>query len=209
MAMVEVKRAGQIEMVPAGLILTGGTADLPGITDLAEELTELPARVGQTGETYGLVDQISGAAFATGLGAFAEQGEHGRFGLHAPGPTSLRADTDALLEALARNGVEHVYCLHPTFQWNLRFYSGERVTARWFDPSDRLPELPRAVDRALRDGKKVAIVGWARQIEWLQQRLERAGIPPVELRRAGHRLFWISDPSPALIRAAGFRASPS
>lgn len=69
MAMVEVKRAGQVEMVPAGLVLTGGTADLPGITDLAEELTGLPARVGQTGEAYGLVDQISGAAFATGLGA--------------------------------------------------------------------------------------------------------------------------------------------
>ena len=69
MAMVEVKRAGQVEMVPAGLVLTGGTADLPGIMDLAEELTGLPARVGQTGEAYGLVEQISGAAFATGLGA--------------------------------------------------------------------------------------------------------------------------------------------
>ena len=69
MAMVEVNRAGQVEMVPAGLVLTGGTADLPGIMDLAEELTGLPARVGQTGEAYGLVDQISGAAFATGLAA--------------------------------------------------------------------------------------------------------------------------------------------
>ncbi len=156
---------------------------------------------------------VAGAAAVllgtTGLGALVEQGQHGRFGQHAPGPTSLRADTDALLEALARNGVEHVYCLHPTFQWNLVFYSDERVTARWLDPVDRLPELPRAVDRALRGGEKVAIVGWARQIDWLQQRLERAGITGVELRRAGHRFFWISDPSPALIRAAGVRASPS
>jgi hypothetical protein len=154
---------------------------------------------------------VAGAAAlllgTTGVGALFEQGERGRFKQHAPGPTSLRADTDALLEALASNGVKHVYCLHPTFQWNLRFYSGEQVTVRWLDPGDRLPELPRAVDRALRDGKKVAIVGWARQIEWLQQRLARAGIPAVELHRAGHRLFWISDPSPALIRAAGFRSS--
>ena len=69
MGMVEVKRAGQIEMVPAGLILTGGTAELPGITELAEELTGLPARLGQTDEAYGLVDQVSSAAFASGLGA--------------------------------------------------------------------------------------------------------------------------------------------
>ena len=156
---------------------------------------------------------VAGAAAlllgTTGLGAILEQGERGRFGLHAPGPTSLRADTDALLATLASNGVKHVYCLHPTFQWNLAFYSGERVTARWLDPVDRLPELPRSVDRALRDGKNVAIVGWSRQIGWLRQRLERAGITEVELRRAGHRLFWIPDPSPALIRAAGFRSSAS
>ena len=98
---------------------------------------------------------------------------------------------------------------HPTFQWNLVFYSGERVAARWLDPVDRLPELPRDVDRALREGKKVAIVGWTRQIGWLERRLERAGITGVVLRRAGYRYFWISDPSAALIRAAGFRASPS
>ncbi len=68
MALVELKRAGQIERISAGLVLTGGTAELPGITTLAEELTGLPARIGRVDEVYGLVDQVSGPAYATTLG---------------------------------------------------------------------------------------------------------------------------------------------
>jgi cell division protein FtsA len=69
MALLEVKRAGQADAISAGIIVTGGTADLPGITRLIEELTTLPARVGAVDEVYGLVDQISTPGFASTLGA--------------------------------------------------------------------------------------------------------------------------------------------
>ena len=68
MAMVAAKRAGHADVIPAGLVLTGGTAQLPGITALAERVTGLPARVGQVTEIYGLVDNVSGPAYATSLG---------------------------------------------------------------------------------------------------------------------------------------------
>lgn len=83
MALVEVKRSGQADMISAGLILTGGTAELPGITQLAESLTHLPTRVGVADEAYGLVDQVSSAAFATTLGALRWTTD----GLDAGGPS--------------------------------------------------------------------------------------------------------------------------
>ncbi len=68
MVMVEVKRAGYQDSISAGLVLTGGSAELPGITAAAEEVTGLPARVGGTGEIYGLVENVNGPAYATTLG---------------------------------------------------------------------------------------------------------------------------------------------
>ncbi len=68
LALGEVKRAGHAELISAGLVLSGGTASLPGITALAEALTGLPARVGTVEGTYGLTDQVSGPAYAGVLG---------------------------------------------------------------------------------------------------------------------------------------------
>ncbi len=67
MVMVEVRRAGHVDTISAGLVLTGGTAELPGMTTLAEQMTGLPTRVGSVGEMYGLVDQVSSPAYATTL----------------------------------------------------------------------------------------------------------------------------------------------
>jgi len=42
----EVKRAGGSEFLGAGVVLTGGTAAMPGVIELAEEIFEMPARRG-------------------------------------------------------------------------------------------------------------------------------------------------------------------
>ena len=68
MVVAEVRRAGYLDGISAGFVLTGGTAQLSGITTLAEQLTALPARVGAVGDVYGLVDQVEGPAYATTLG---------------------------------------------------------------------------------------------------------------------------------------------
>jgi cell division protein FtsA len=64
----EIKRSGYDGLLPGGVILCGGTAQLPGLTDVAGELFVLPVRVGQPMEFSGLVDTISNPAHATGVG---------------------------------------------------------------------------------------------------------------------------------------------
>jgi cell division ATPase FtsA len=49
-------------------VLTGGTARLPGLDLLAEQVTRLPARIGLPGHIFGLVDELHDPAYATGVG---------------------------------------------------------------------------------------------------------------------------------------------
>lgn len=64
----EVRRSGYDGLLPAGVILTGGTASLAGICDLGREVLELPVRVGSPHGVAGLVDAISQPAYATSVG---------------------------------------------------------------------------------------------------------------------------------------------
>jgi len=64
----ELKQAGYDNRLPAGVVLTGGTAQLPGLVELAARIFEMPVRVGIPTEIEGLVDTISGPAFATSVG---------------------------------------------------------------------------------------------------------------------------------------------
>ncbi len=64
----EVKRSGYEGLLPAGVVLAGGTAALHGISDLGRDYTQLPVRVGYPRGVSGLVDTISGPAYATSIG---------------------------------------------------------------------------------------------------------------------------------------------
>lgn len=66
---------------------------------------------------------------------------------------------DSLANDLVQHGVRHVISLDPLLQWNLMFASRGKIEARWKDPDDRIPAIPRAVDRALLEGGRVAVVG--------------------------------------------------
>lgn len=68
MILVEIKRAGYSDMISAGLVLTGGTANLRGIDELAEQVLDMPARVGMPQRLFGIVDAVAGPAFATSIG---------------------------------------------------------------------------------------------------------------------------------------------
>jgi cell division protein FtsA len=68
MVVTEVKRSADLKLVSAGLVLTGGTARLPGLDLLAEQVTVLPARIGLPGHIFGLVDELHDPAYATGVG---------------------------------------------------------------------------------------------------------------------------------------------
>lgn len=64
----EIKRSGYDGLLPAGLVLCGGTAQMPGIQEVGREILGLPVRVGAPRSVYGLIDRISNPAHAVGAG---------------------------------------------------------------------------------------------------------------------------------------------
>ena len=87
MVLNEIKRSGYEGLLPAGLVLTGGTADLRGFKELGREMLQLPVRVGRIRGVSGLVDAVSGPSYATAVGLLLWGVEHGPSGrVPAPGP---------------------------------------------------------------------------------------------------------------------------
>jgi cell division protein FtsA len=92
MVVTEAGRATEADLLSAGLVLTGGTARLPALDLLAEQVTRLPARIGMPSRIFGLVDELHDPAFATAVGllqwAVGEQ-ELSPLRAAALGPTPL------------------------------------------------------------------------------------------------------------------------
>ena len=57
-----------MDKIGAGLILTGGTANLPGISELGEDIFNLRARIGNPSGIEGIGDNIYNPAFSTVVG---------------------------------------------------------------------------------------------------------------------------------------------
>jgi cell division protein FtsA len=66
--MMELPQNESTRFVPSGLVLTGGSANLPGIAELGAELTRLPVRVGVPFSLYGVSDNLLNPAYATSVG---------------------------------------------------------------------------------------------------------------------------------------------
>ncbi len=64
----EIRKSGYDGLLPAGLVITGGTAELPGILSVAGQILDLPARIGSPLGLHGLADSISRPAYATAVG---------------------------------------------------------------------------------------------------------------------------------------------
>jgi cell division protein FtsA len=64
----EIYRAQMESLIPSGVVLTGGTALLDGVTDMAESVFSLPTRVGSPQRIKGLVDVVNNPMYATGVG---------------------------------------------------------------------------------------------------------------------------------------------
>jgi cell division protein FtsA len=66
--MQEIKRSGYDGLLPAGIVLTGGSSMLPGIKRLASEVMALPVRAAQPENLVGLVDKLNSPAYSTSVG---------------------------------------------------------------------------------------------------------------------------------------------
>ncbi|HVS79276.1 MAG TPA: cell division protein FtsA [Candidatus Saccharimonadales bacterium] len=64
----ELKRIHRSRKLPGGIVLIGGTAQLPGLVELTKEVMELPARVGNFKHIKRVVDNMNEAEFAPAVG---------------------------------------------------------------------------------------------------------------------------------------------
>lgn len=64
----EIKRSGFDGLLPAGLVLTGGSSALPGIRQLASEVLGMPVRIAKPENLLGMVDRLNSPAYSTSVG---------------------------------------------------------------------------------------------------------------------------------------------
>ena len=64
----EIYRAGMESIINSGMVITGGTALLGGITEISESIFNLPIRIGKPSGISGLVDVVNNPMYATGVG---------------------------------------------------------------------------------------------------------------------------------------------
>ncbi|MGY6586791.1 MAG: cell division protein FtsA [Wenzhouxiangella sp.] len=64
----QLRQSGFENMIPAGLVLTGGGAKMEGVVELAEEILHMPVRLGTPQGVTGLSEVVSNQIHATGVG---------------------------------------------------------------------------------------------------------------------------------------------
>jgi len=74
----ELRRSGFEDLIAAGIVLTGGTAKMEGVVELAEEIFHMPVRLGAPQGISGLTDIVQNPIYSTGVGLlqYAIQQEH-------------------------------------------------------------------------------------------------------------------------------------
>ena len=74
--LLELPHAEYETLVPAGLVLTGGSANLSGIEALGQEVLRLPVKVGVPTGMYGIADALHDPAYATSVGLLLWGSKH-------------------------------------------------------------------------------------------------------------------------------------
>jgi len=64
----EIIKSGYEELIASGVVITGGSAILPGMPELAEQVFNLPVRRGSPADIGGLTDVVNSPIYATGVG---------------------------------------------------------------------------------------------------------------------------------------------
>jgi cell division protein FtsA len=64
----ELRRSGYEDLIAAGIVLTGGSAKMDGVMELAEEVFSMPVRIGYPKKITGLIDVVRNPIHATGVG---------------------------------------------------------------------------------------------------------------------------------------------
>lgn len=77
LVLMELPRFNYKSVIPAGLVLTGGTSNLLGIEALGREVFQLSARAGQPRKTFGIGDDVlTNPTYATSIGLLLWANSH-------------------------------------------------------------------------------------------------------------------------------------
>jgi cell division protein FtsA len=68
LALQEIKRSGYDGLLPAGMVLTGGSSLLPGMRQLASRTLGMSVRTAQPEKLVGLADRLNSPAYSTSVG---------------------------------------------------------------------------------------------------------------------------------------------
>ncbi|GAA0293253.1 cell division protein FtsA [Psychrosphaera haliotis] len=64
----EIRKSGLEEQIAAGIVLTGGTAKMTGAVDYAEQIFQMPVRIGTPIGVKGLTEYVQDPSYATAVG---------------------------------------------------------------------------------------------------------------------------------------------
>lgn len=68
MVNAELKKMGRAGLLPSGVVLIGGGAEMPDIIDLAKDKLELPVKIGYPLEISGVLNKVDSPSFSTAVG---------------------------------------------------------------------------------------------------------------------------------------------
>lgn len=71
-----IKQSGYGEEITAGMVVTGGASGMQGVPELAEEIVDMPVRLGEPWGVSGLIDVVSNPKYATAVGLVLYGYEH-------------------------------------------------------------------------------------------------------------------------------------
>jgi cell division protein FtsA len=95
---LEVRRAGLMQQVAAGIVVTGGSSAMAGVPELAEQLFDLPVRLGIPSGVGGLKEVVSSPMHATGVGLVLYGATH--LDQHRFSRTSERSLVDKIINRM-------------------------------------------------------------------------------------------------------------
>jgi cell division protein FtsA len=72
----ELRRSGYEDLIPSGIVLTGGTSKMEGASELAEEIFHMPVRVGYPQSIDGLADIVRNPIYSTAVGLLLYGSRH-------------------------------------------------------------------------------------------------------------------------------------
>lgn len=77
----ELRRSGYEDLIAAGMVITGGSSQVKGLVELAEEIFHMPVRMGVPLHVSGLTDVVQAPIYSTAVGLLLYGKDHNGRGL--------------------------------------------------------------------------------------------------------------------------------